>query len=248
MATRPKKRGVYDVNYVVTPKGVVAMAIPAKKAVALLFDLNLRGVPAAVVRALYAPADERGYYFLLEHVMEFNPIGVHHPALIPVLMRHQPARNYTPGGTYQFEAVGPARLKKPAPETKPRRKSPARKPARSADRFAPGKSTVGDVLGDIRKRPVGKPCNDRFVLGLQTFITEHALSHVPPRELDVAIKRFIRCDWGDVDLRQTRENNARTHDRRGPIRGEYKSRNGTAFWIVANHLEGSLVVLLPQDY
>lgn len=258
MATRPKKRGVYDVNYVVTPKGVVAMGIPARKAIETLFDLNLRGVPAAVIRALYAPTDEKTHYFLLEHVLEFNPIGVHHPQLIPVLMRHQPAKLYTPGGEYRFETVGPARREKPTPTKmvgpkQPKLKPlppPRQRPHQGLRNVEParGVRSVGDVLSAIKKKKLPAPCQPDFTQGLKEAITQRALYELAPIDISRGMVRFRQCDWGDVDASQSRENNRHTRSRRGPIRGSYRATlSGREFWIIASPFEGALVVLLPED-
>lgn len=255
MAT--KKRGVYDVNYLVTPKGVVAMGVPAEKATQLLYDLELRRVPAAVVRALYAPTDEKRHYFLLEHVMEFNPIGVHHPALMPVLMAHQPARNYTPGEQYRFEAVGgAAHLKKAVygpikGKTKPRKRGTTKpQPHQGLRNVEParGVKNVGDVLSAIKKKKLPAPCQPDFTRGLREAITQNAMRALAPIDVSRGMYRFKQCDWGDVDAAQTRENNRHTKSRRGPIRGVYRaSRNNVEFWIIASPLENALVVLLPED-
>lgn len=255
MAT--KKRGVYDVNYVVTPKGVIAMGVPAPKATQLLYEMELRRIPAAVVRALYAPTDEKTHYFLLEHVMEFNPFGVHHPALMPVLMRHQPARNYTPGGQYRFESVGgAAQLKKTVygpieGKTKPRKRGTTKPQSYQGLRNvepARGVKNVGDVLSAIKKKKLPAPCQPDFTRGLKESITQRALYELAPIDITRGMVRFRACDWGDVDSAQTRENNRHTRSRRGPIRGSYRATlGGREFWIIASPLENALVVLLPED-
>jgi hypothetical protein len=248
-----KKRGVYDVNYVVTPKGVVAMGVPAQKAMQQLFDLNLRGVPAAVVRALYAPTDEKTHYFLLEHVMEFNPIGVHHPQLMPVLLRHQPARLYTSGGQYKFETVGSRSSKAlPGPKRPKQKASPAPRPRphqglRNVEP-ARGVRSVGDVLAGIKKKKPIAPCQPDFTRGLKEAITQRALYELAPIDITRGMVRFRQCDWGEVNSAQTRENNRHTHSRRGPIRGSYRATlSGREFWIIASPLENALIVLLPED-
>lgn len=128
-------------------------------------------------------------------------------------------------------------------KAKPKRRKPP-----GSGRYAPGVKNVGDILGDIKKRPEIKPCKSFFVRGMQTVASQGVLNAVAPRDIDDAMRRFVQCDWGDVERQTVIANNRHTHDRRDRIYGSYQSRrSGTEFWIIASPLENTVVVLLPHE-
>lgn len=168
---------------------------------------------------------------------------------------HAPARREkkaSPGRKPAKKASGRTRgtvvPKTKGPGTrKPDTRKKARKPP-SSGRYAPGAQSVGDVLGSIRSRPAIKPCKPFFVRGMQTVASQGVLAAVAPRDIDDAMRRFVQCDWGDVEPSTVRANNRHTHDRRDRIYGSYQSRrSGVEFWIIASPLENAVVVLLPHE-
>lgn len=115
-------------------------------------------------------------------------------------------------------------------------------------RAARGKKTVGDVLADIRKRPVGKPCNGAFFAGMQNYATPGALQIIPQRDIDAALKQFSQCNWGDVSASVARANNRYTHNRGGQIHAVYQShKNGAEFWMIGRPWENIIITLLPSE-
>lgn len=145
---------------------------------------------------------------------------------------------------------------RPPPQMGPKKRT-GKKIFKSADRRKRGQRaastpSVQAVLSQIEKRPLGKPCREGFAAGLRPFITQGVLANVAPRDVRDAYDRFVRCDWGDVDLSTTRANNRNTRAKPGAyaqIYGIYQSRrSGVTFWIVASPTEGTVTALLPNEY
>lgn len=154
----------------------------------------------------------------------------------------------------QGRALPRSKAKKKTP-AKPSRQQSQRNLARSpgvrrlaGQLPAKGKNNVADVLADIRTRPVGKPCKSSFFRGMQNYATPGVLENIAPRDIDDALQRFIRCDWGDVTTAVARANNRYTRNRGGQIHGVYQSRrSGIEFWMVGRPLENMIITLLPSE-
>lgn len=127
-------------------------------------------------------------------------------------------------------------------------KKPKRKTASPA--------TVGDVLQGIRSRKTPRSCNPGFPSGISSvFVSDALKGYCSPHDIQLAVDRFIRCDWGDVSATQARRNNAstRSRTRNSTIRGAYWSRpnhltapKGVQFWLVLSPSQ-TLSALLTHE-
>ena len=86
----------------------------------------------------------------------------------------------------------------------------------------------------------------KFELG-KVCATPNALSHVPSDEMQVALGRHHRGDWGDVCKEDWRANDeALKQDTR--LLSAYKSKGGVKFWIITEADRSVTTILLPEDY
>lgn len=85
--------------------------------------------------------------------------------------------------------------------------------------------TTQAALERVKARKVITPCRKNFPLGLIT-IDELAKAIASPKDVERALQRFQRCDWGDVTATVVRTNNAVTIKRSGLLRGRYSSQHG----------------------
>lgn len=99
---------------------------------------------------------------------------------------------------------------------------------------------VRDDIADYHTEP------ERFPLG-QLVATPNALSSVPQRDIQAALARHVRGDWGDLDAHDIRANNeALEHG--GRLLSAYTAADGTRFWIITEADRSATTVLLPEDY
>lgn len=81
----------------------------------------------------------------------------------------------------------------------------------------------------------------------QLAVTPAVLEAVPVPELMTALRRHMRCDWGDVCEADRKENDRalRNGER---LLSSYRAKNGTKFWIITEADRSVTTILLPEDY
>ena len=81
----------------------------------------------------------------------------------------------------------------------------------------------------------------------QIVITPTALNTLSQTDVQTALVRHLRGDWGDVDEEDRRTNDqALTHGAR--LLAVYHAANGTKFWIITEADRPATTILLPSDY
>lgn len=97
-----------------------------------------------------------------------------------------------------------------------------------------------NVLNAVRAR-----C-EKFDIG-QTMITLNALANLTQEDILGALYRHIEGDWGDLcsEDRQVNETALRNELR---LLSVYRSKSGTAFWVITEAHRNTTTVLLPEEY
>ncbi len=107
--------------------------------------------------------------------------------------------------------------------------------------------TVKNPLAE-RKPPTkrNQPPAKLVPLG-RTVATPAVLDAVPFLEIQIALDRHRRHDWGDVceEDRKRNDQALKTGER---LLSVYKSGGGTKFWIITERDRSVTTVLLPSDY
>lgn len=86
----------------------------------------------------------------------------------------------------------------------------------------------------------------QFELG-QLCATPNALSQLNQRDIDVALSRHLRCDWGEVCKDDWKANDqALLEDTR--LFSVYKADCGEKFWIITEADRSVTTILMPEDY
>lgn len=81
----------------------------------------------------------------------------------------------------------------------------------------------------------------------QIVITPTALEVLSRRDVNKALVRHLRGDWGDVEEEDWKANNwAVNNDER--VLSAYHSSDGVKFWIITEADRSKTTVLLPKDY
>jgi len=86
----------------------------------------------------------------------------------------------------------------------------------------------------------------KFSLG-RACITPNAASRVPPEDVQKALQRHARGDWGEVDSSDHAEND-RCVQQECRLLSAYRATNGVKFWVITEANRISTTVLLPEDY
>lgn len=115
--------------------------------------------------------------------------------------------------------------------------------------------TVAVALERIRQRKAPTPCVKGFGNHLKTYVSEGVVALVHQMDAWRALRKFLVCDWGDVDRSTALANNrhtALTQNGGRPtaidrVYGVYYDRRKTEFWIIADLQLKNLVVLLPTE-
>lgn len=115
--------------------------------------------------------------------------------------------------------------------------------------------TVGEVLYRIQRRKSPPPCTKGFADHFQTFVTEGVVQRIHQLDAWRAMRKFLACDWGDVDRSTAIANNRHTSiSARGGkptlgdrVYGVYHDRRKREFWIIADPRARRLVLLLPSE-
>ena len=86
----------------------------------------------------------------------------------------------------------------------------------------------------------------KFSLG-QIVITANAQARLPMHDVDTALRRHLRGDWGELDAHDVQENQRSLQDS-CRLLSSYRARDGTPFWIITEASRDYTTVLLPEDY
>lgn len=84
----------------------------------------------------------------------------------------------------------------------------------------------------------------KFNLGT-VVITRGVYEEIPNNEIQVAISRHNKGDWGNVSDPEINEK-ALIHP--GNLMSVYKSKDGVVFWIITEWDRSVTTVLLPNEY
>ncbi len=86
----------------------------------------------------------------------------------------------------------------------------------------------------------------RFALG-RTVITRGALAELDAGDVQRALSRHLRGDWGDLceDDKQANDDALRCGAR---LLSAYHTRAGQKFWIITEADRSATTVLLPEEY
>jgi hypothetical protein len=85
-----------------------------------------------------------------------------------------------------------------------------------------------------------------FALG-QIVITPNAMHKLLADDVQTALARHARGDWGDLDEHDRQENELSLQEG-FRVFSVYHAGNGTKFWIITEADRSSTCVLLPEDY
>ena len=86
----------------------------------------------------------------------------------------------------------------------------------------------------------------KFSLG-RTVATPNALANIPNGEIQNALSRHIRGDWGTLDAEDMRANeDALKQGQR--LLSRYVTSKNRLFWIITEHDRSVTTVLMPEDY
>jgi len=86
----------------------------------------------------------------------------------------------------------------------------------------------------------------KFSLG-QLVATPNALAHIPNGDIQNALSRHVRGDWGTMDAEDL-ESNERALQFGGRLFSSYLSSQNVKFWIITECDRSVTTVLLPEDY
>ena len=81
----------------------------------------------------------------------------------------------------------------------------------------------------------------------QIVITPTALNTLSQTDVQTALVRHLRGDWGDVDEHDRKENDV-SLQRGFRLLSVYHAANGTKFWIITEADRSATTILLPSDY
>ena len=81
----------------------------------------------------------------------------------------------------------------------------------------------------------------------QLVATPGALEKVQPEEMQAALARHLRGDWGEVDKDDRRENNL-SLEKGFRLLSVYRTATGLKFWIITEHDRSVTTILLPSEY
>ncbi len=86
----------------------------------------------------------------------------------------------------------------------------------------------------------------KFSLG-QVVATPNALAAIPDDEVQNALSRHVRGDWGTLDAEDLNANE-RALRSGGRLFSSYHSSQNVKFWIITECDRSVTTVLLPEDY
>ena len=86
----------------------------------------------------------------------------------------------------------------------------------------------------------------KFSLG-RTVATPNALANIPNDEIQNALSRHIRGDWGTLDAEDV-QSNERAVQLGGRLFSQYYTSQNKKFWIITECDRSATTILLPEDY
>jgi len=86
----------------------------------------------------------------------------------------------------------------------------------------------------------------KFSLG-EIHVTPGAAAKLLPQDIEDALRRHGRGDWGEVGADGTHANDARVEPA-GTLASIYTSCNGVKFYVVTEADRATTTVLLPEEY
>lgn len=86
----------------------------------------------------------------------------------------------------------------------------------------------------------------RFPLG-EVTITPNAAAKIPPAEVESALRRHARGDWGELDPGDRTENE-RALERGSAIASIFTAKSGITFYIITEGDRSVTTVLLPEEF
>lgn len=89
--------------------------------------------------------------------------------------------------------------------------------------------------------------NEPFLAIGQLVATTNCANTVPQVDIEQALERHRRGDWGDVG-KEDWDSNDQAVMNGDRILSSYRSSNGTKFWIITEHDRSVTTILLPEDY
>ena len=75
----------------------------------------------------------------------------------------------------------------------------------------------------------------------------NAEAALTPEDVNMALTRHGRCDWGDV-CEEDKQFNERGVVNQGMILSAYPSAKGVTFWVITDPGHEVTTLLLPDDY
>src|SRR5262245_57289952 len=90
------------------------------------------------------------------------------------------------------------------------------------------------------------PRSVSFSLG-QVVITPAAMNRIPADEVQAALARHARGDWGDIN-EHDRHENALALQEGFRLMSVYQLKDGTRLWIITEADRSVTTILLPEDY
>jgi hypothetical protein len=86
----------------------------------------------------------------------------------------------------------------------------------------------------------------KFSLGT-TVITPNAQSRLPDQEIQTAVQRHLKGDWGEL-IEDDRLENEKALKEGFRLHSSYRSASGTKFWVITEADRSVTTILLPEDY
>ena len=94
--------------------------------------------------------------------------------------------------------------------------------------------------------PGAQPPAEKFPLG-RVVVTPGVLAKVPDAEIQSALSRHHRGDWGEVCKADWQENESSLAEG-DRLLSAYRTKAGVKFYIVTEHDRSATTVLLPEEY
>ena len=86
----------------------------------------------------------------------------------------------------------------------------------------------------------------RFSSG-EINVTAGVEEKIPAADIQAALQRHLRGDWGDLDA-EDRQRNDEILERGGTLASIYTASNGVKFYILTEADRSATTVLLPEEY
>ena len=93
---------------------------------------------------------------------------------------------------------------------------------------------------------VPEPSIPKFPLG-EIVITSGALAKIKRGDIQAALRRYQRGDWGEAEPESRRQNNERV-EKGGTLASIYQDSHGVKFYIIIEADRSVTTILLPTEY